>query len=266
MVLSRNNIVQASILILAITALWIPYKLIFDNNSTDNELLVLAAASLTDACNELALEYNFLNPDIHLIFSFASSGTLKSQIREGAPADIFLSASKKHMKDLIKEKLILNGTEIDLICNKIVLVTPSGNPGKIRSIRDLRSDKTLQFAMGDPESVPAGEYARKILSSSGLWDSLKSEAIYASDVRQVLAWAEAGEIDCGFVYSSDAKISDKVEIFELKEGFLQSSIIYPAAVINTSLKIRESENFLHYLTTENAKRIFTKYGFLELEI
>ena len=225
------------------------------------EVMVLAAASLTDVCGELEEIYEEEHPGVDLIFSFGSSGALQSQIEEGAPADIFLSASTKQMDALKEEGLMYDDSITELLENKVVLIVPKGNPAGISSFEECKDDKAGIIGLGDPESVPAGQYAEEVFTTLGIWDAVKAKANYGSDVRTVLAWVEAGETDCGVVYATDALTSDKVETVATAPEGSCKKIIYPAGVVKAAGNKKAAEAFLDYLKGDEAKKVFESYGF-----
>lgn len=144
-----------------------------------------------------------------MTFNLGSSGSLQKQIEQGAPADIFISAAQKQMDDLDKQSLLADGTRKDLLVNKIVLITPKDNKTGISDFSDIITDKVSKIALGDPKSVPAGQYAEQVFKNLNYNDAVTPKAVYGNDVRTVLTWVENGEADCGIVYKTDAAISDK---------------------------------------------------------
>lgn len=225
------------------------------------ELTILAAASLTDVTKELSDLYQKIAPNVTLTFSYGASGALQTQIEEGAPADLFLSAATKQMDALEEGKLLLDGTKKDLLINKVVLISPKDSTLGLTSFEEVGTDKVKTIALGEPTSVPVGQYAEEVFTNLGILDTVKAKANYGSDVKQVLTWVESGEVDCGVVYSTDAIISDKVSIIcEAPEGS-HKDIIYPAAVIGTSTHAEQAKAFLDFLSTKDAADVFVKYGF-----
>jgi molybdate transport system substrate-binding protein len=224
-------------------------------------LNILAAASLTDVCTELETMYEQEHPGTELTFSFASSGALQTQIEEGAPADIFFSASTKQMNALDEEGLMESDTITELLENKIVLVTPAGNEKGISSFEDAATDKVAIIGLGDPESVPAGQYAEEVFTSLGILDQVKGKANYGSDVRTVLTWVEEGEVDCGVVYQTDAFTTDKVEIISTAPEGSCKKVIYPAGIVKATSNMDASKELLEFFRSEEAMKVFEKYGF-----
>lgn len=231
-----------------------------EEKTEQTEIRVLAAASLTDAFTEIAKEYKKEEPDIRLVFSFESSGTLKTQIEEGAPADVFVSAAMKQMEALDAAGLIKSDTIRKLLENKVVLIKPAGADSKITSFEDAASDKTEMIAIGNAD-VPVGQYTETIYRNLGLWDAVQAKANLATNVRQVLDWVATGNAPCGVVYATDAMIEPKVEVIcEAPEGTCEK-VIYPAGVVKASAHLEEAKRFEEYLTSEKAAKILEKYGF-----
>lgn len=225
------------------------------------QLTIAAAASLTDVTAEIAEAYKAAAPDVELTFTYASSGNLQTQIEEGAPVDIFMSAAQKQMNALEDEKLLADGTRSDLLENKVVLIVPADSALDITGFEDLATDKVSTVALGDPASVPAGQYAEEVLTSLQILDKVKEKANYGSDVRQVLTWVESGNVDCGVVYATDAATSDTVKVIcEAPEGSVKA-IVYPVAVLEQSANKEAAMQFIDFMKTDEIAAIFEKYGF-----
>lgn len=230
------------------------------STSGKTELYVLAAASLTDVLTKIGENYKKVNPNVELTFSFDSSGTLKTQIEQGAPADVFISAAKKQMNTLLDENLVDKDTVSDLLENKVVLIKPKGSDLDIKSFDDTATDKVKMIAIGN-EDVPVGAYTETIYKNLGLWDKIQAKANLATNVRQVLDWVATKNADCGVVYATDAAIEDKVEVVcEAPEGSCDK-VIYPEGVVKSSKNPQDAKAFTDYLKTDEAKQVFEKYGF-----
>jgi molybdate transport system substrate-binding protein len=225
------------------------------------ELTILAAASLTDVTTQLISMYKEVAPNVTLTFSYGASGALQTQIEEGAPADLFMSAATKQMDALDEQGLLLVDTRKDLLLNKIVLIVPTDSSLGLTSFEEVEGDTVKTIALGEPDGVPVGQYAEQVFTNLGILDTVKEKANYGSDVKQVLTWVESGEVDCGVVYSTDAKTSDKVSIVcEAPEGS-HEDVIYPAAVIGTSTLQEEARAFLDFLSSEEVVVVFEEFGF-----
>lgn len=230
------------------------------SNSENKEIYVLAAASLTDVLTELANNYK-KETSTEIIFSFASSGALQAQIEASAPADIFFSAAQKQMNALEEKGLIDSETRKDLLENKVVLISPKNSNLNIKSFTDITNSNVKKLGLGEPKSVPVGQYSEEILSNLSILDIAKEKAVYGSDVRNVLDWVETAEVDCGIVYATDAKIAKNINIIaEAPEG-THKKVIYPISIIKSSQNKEEAKKFIEYISTDKSKEIFQNYGF-----
>ncbi|PWW08556.1 molybdate transport system substrate-binding protein [Paenibacillus cellulosilyticus] len=227
--------------------------------SSKTELIISAAASLKDSLDEIEKLYEQQHSDIDLTFNYGSSGTLQKQIEQGAPADVFFSAGAKQMDALVKEDLI--GDHKTLLKNELVMVVPSDSKLTFNTVKQLTSKSIKKIAIGQPESVPAGQYAQETLTKRNVWDTLKDKFVYAKDVRQVLTYVETGNVDAGFVYKTDALTSKKVKIALHIAPDVHTAIVYPAGVVKESKHAAEAKAFYTYLQSDKADAIFTKYGF-----
>lgn len=224
------------------------------------ELTVSAAASLQDALKAIAPLYTQQQANVTIIYNFGSSGSLQQQIEQGAPVDIFLCAAPKQMNALQKKDLLLTDTRKDLLKNSIVLVTPKDKTD-ISDFKALNTDKVSKVAIGDPESVPAGQYAKEVLTSLQLYKPLQSKLIFAKDVRQVLSYVETGNVETGLIYATDANVSNNIKVVATAPETSHSPIIYPVAVFKESKHPASAKAFVKFLSTEPAKTVFKKHGF-----
>lgn len=225
------------------------------------ELTVSAAISLKDSLDEIAQMYHAEMPDALIHFNYGASGTLQRQVEQGAPVDIFVSASPSQMDALESKGLVLAGTRKDLARNSIVLIVPKGKTG-ISSFADLASADAKIIAVGEPQTVPAGKYAQEVLTHLGLYDQLKPKFVLAKDVRQVLTYVATGNADAGIVYATDAKTSDKVSVIATATEDSHSPVIYPVAVLKNSQNAQAAKNFVEFMLGTKARAVFQKYGFL----
>lgn len=230
------------------------------SNSENKEIYVLAAASLTDVLTELANNYK-QKTSTEIIFSFASSGALQAQIEASAPADIFFSAAQKQMNALEEKGLIDSETRKDLLENKVVLISPKNSNLNIKSFTDITNSNVKKLGLGEPKSVPVGQYSEEILSNLSILDIAKEKAVYGSDVRNVLDWVETAEVDCGIVYATDAKIAKNINIIAEAPEDTHKKVIYPISIIKSSQNKEEAKKFIEYISTEKSKEIFQNYGF-----
>lgn len=225
------------------------------------ELLVSAAASLTDALEDLKQTYEKENEGVTITINPGSSGKLATQIEQGAPSDVFLSASKKDMDTLEEKELIVKDSRIDFTNNVLVLIAHKDSDAAIDSFEDINPEDIEHFSIGEPESVPVGRYTKEVFEHLGLWEPLQTKLVYGSDVRQVLTQVELGNADLGIVYSSDAFISDDVKVLAESNADWHAPIVYPGAVVADSEHQEEAQKFLDYLTSEEGIAFLQKYGF-----
>lgn len=227
----------------------------------NTNLLVSAAASLKDVMEEIKPLYQKSNPGVNLTFNFGASGALLQQIEQGAPADIFISAARRQMDTLDQKGALVPGSRTNLANNKLVLIVPSGSR-TVTSFNSLKQPEIKRIAMGEPRSVPAGQYAEQVLQKLNLWNAVKPKLVYANNVRQVLAAVESGNADAGMVYITDATISKKVRVVVTADDSYHSPILYPMAVLKNSRNIDAARAFVRYLTGSEARGILRKYGFV----
>lgn len=228
--------------------------------SQQTNLTVSAAISLSNALQEIKPLYQQSKPQFGVTYNFGASGALQQQIEQGAPVDVFISAAVKQMDSLHKKGLLVEDTRVNLLTNKLVLITPKNGP-EIRSFEDLINSDIKRIAMGEPKSVPAGQYAQEVLTNLRLFNAVKSKLVLANNVRQVLTFVETGNVDAGIVYLTDAKESNQLQIRATAPENLHSPIVYPVAVLKSSKNIPNATEFVKFLTTNPAKQVFKKYGF-----
>lgn len=258
-----------------------------DDNQTDaaestaqtgggtTEVIVFAAASLTETLEQIAEDYQSVAPDVTLTFNFDSSGTLKTQIQEGADCDVFISAAQKQMDQLDANAdpsvntegldFVLRGTRLDLLENKVTLAVPEGNPKGIDSFdalaQHLQAGDVL-LAMGNSD-VPVGQYTQKILTYYGLDEAALASAgciTYGSNVKEVTTQVHEGSVDAGVIYATDA-YSAGLTVVDEATADMCGQVIYPAAVLNTTRQQDAAQAFLDYLSTDEAMAVFASVGF-----
>ena len=225
------------------------------------EILVAAAASLKNAYeDELIPMFQEQYPGVTVKGTYDSSGKLQTQIEEGLEADVFMSAAAKQMTALDEEGMIESGTITSLLENKIVLIVPAGSSAGIEKFEDIEKAETI--ALGDPASVPAGQYAEE-----ALWDKIQDKVSFGTNVTEVLNQVAASSADAGIVYATDAaSMADKVEVVaEAPEGSLAKKVIYPVAVVKNTAHPEEAKNFVEFLKTDEAMKVFEEYGFTKGE-
>jgi molybdate transport system substrate-binding protein len=249
------------------------------DSSEKTELVVFAAASMTETLNQIKTDYEAQHKDITLTYNFDSSGTLKTQIQEGATCDVFISAAQKQMDQLDASKdetanpekldFVNSDSRIDLLENKVALVVPDSNPKNIQSFDDLKSkleSGDVLMAMGNSD-VPVGQYTQKILQYFGLDEQTLADAgeiTYGSNVKEVTTQVSEGSADCGIVYYTDAYSAGLKVVGEATEEMCGKTI-YPAAVMKNSQHQEEAQEFLDYLHSDAASKVFEKVGFVAVK-
>ena len=228
--------------------------------ATAADLTVFAAASLSDALKQISPVYAKTSGDT-LRFNFGASGALARQIREGAPADVIVSADELRVDQLENGGLLLAGTRRTLLANTLVLVVSAGDTS-IATFADLAKPGVRRIALGEPATVPVGTYSKEYLGKLGLWESLQSKTVFLDNVRAVLAAVEAGNADAGIVYKTDALISKKTKIAVEVPPADGPAITYPAAVIKDTKSAAAAKKFVVWLAGPEAQAVFAKYGFL----
>ena len=245
--------------------LWLSFTLSFVPQLTyAEEILVSAAASLSDALKEISIGYQAKSK--HTVkFNFGPSSGLARQIEEGAPVDIFFSADLPQMDALDKKSLLEPATRKNLLSNQLVIIVPSDSKLTISSPKDLLKADIKKIALAEPSTVPVGVYSSKYLTNEGLWNQVKPKIVPVQDVRATLASVESGNVEAGFVYKTDAAISNKVKTayeVPLDKG---PKITYPLAILRDSKHKDAARDFLNYLSIRSVKDALKKYGFVVID-
>lgn len=239
--------------------------------TSKTELIVFAAASLTETLTEIAEMYKEVNPDVTVIYTFDSSGALKTQIQEGADCDIFISAAQKQMDQLDCRAdpsvntegldFVLWEDRFDLVENKVVLAVPEGNPAGIETFEDLGTEKLKLICLGN-EDVPVGVYSAEILTNLGILEQLEADSkiTYGSNVKEVTTQVKEASVDCGIIYATDGFSAGLTVVDEAGEGLCRR-VVYPAAVLNCSGNQEAAREFLNFLVTDDCKAVFEAVGF-----
>ena len=246
-----------------------------ETQADSEELIVFAAASMTETLTELGNQYMAENENVTIVFNFDSSGTLKTQIQEGADCDVFISAGQKQMNQLDitadasvnTEGLdfVLEGTRFDILENKVALAVPDGNPAGINSYDDMiagLSDSSVMLAMGNAD-VPVGQYTQKILAYYSLVEEDLAAAgsiTYGTNIKEVTTQVSEAAVDCGIIYQTDA-FSAGLTVVDTATAEMCGQVIYPAAVLNISENAEAAKDFLQFLTSDAADAVFTHVGF-----
>jgi molybdate transport system substrate-binding protein len=249
---------------LVTAALAMALALDFAGVARAEEILVSAAASLTDVLKEISSGYQ--SKSKHTVkFNFGPSSGLARQIDEGAPADLFFSADLPQMEKLDKSGRLEPGTRKNLLSNQLVIIVPADSKLTIVSPKDLLKADIKRIALAEPSSVPVGVYSSKYLADEGLWDQVKPKIVPVQDVRATLASVESGNVEAGFVYKTDAAVSKKVKIVYEVPIDQGPKITYPVAIVKESKRKDVARDFLDYVQTSSTKELFRKYGFVVLQ-
>ena len=227
----------------------------------EQSILVAAAASLKNAYEDKLIPmFEEQYPGVTVKGTYDSSGKLQTQIEEGLEADVFMSAAKKQMKALDEEGMIDSDSIVDLLENKIVLIVPTGNEKKLEKFEDIENADSI--ALGDPASVPAGQYAQEIFTNLKNWNDVKKKASFGTNVTEVLNWVAKGSASCGVVYATDAASNKDVKVFaEAPADALKTPVIYPVAALKKSKNKDAADKFVKFLQSEKALKVFRSYGF-----
>ena len=232
----------------------------------DQSILVAAAASLKNAYEDKLIPmFEEQYPGVTVEGTYDSSGKLQTQIEEGLEADVFMSAATKQMKALDDEGMIASDSIVNLLENKIVLIVPAGSDSKMDSFEKIGDAASI--ALGDPESVPAGQYAKEALTNLNVWDSIQDKVSFGTNVTEVLNQVAAASADAGIVYATDAasKADQVTVVAEAPEGSLEKKVIYPVAVVKATTHEDAAKAFVDFLQTPEAIAVFESYGFVAAE-
>lgn len=232
-----------------------------ETEGEETEILVAAAASLEYAYEEeLIPMFEEENPGVTVKGTYDSSGKLQTQIEEGLEADVFMSAATQQMDALTEEGFIDGDSVTDLLENQIVLITTAENELGLAEFTDITKADTI--AIGDPASVPAGQYAQEALTSLGIWDEVLAKSSLGTNVTEVLNWVAEGSVQAGIVYATDAATTDNVKVIaQASEGSLAEPAIYPVGLVSASAHQEEAQAFLDFLQSDEAMAVFEAYGF-----
>jgi molybdate transport system substrate-binding protein len=224
-------------------------------------LLISAAASLQNALTKVNPLFMQNYPNVRLKYNFGSSGALQQQIEQGAPVDVFISAGKKQVDAIEQKGLILSGTRRNLLTNRLVLIVPKNSTLGITTFRQLSQSSVRKIAVGEPRSVPVGQYTEELFKNLGILNSLKPKFVLGNNVRNVLAAVESGNVDAGVVYATDASISNGVRQVATAPSRLHSPIVYPMAALKASQNSQAAQAYVQFLASAKAKAIFVDAGF-----
>jgi molybdate transport system substrate-binding protein len=223
-------------------------------------LTVSAAISLKEALQDIRQLYLNESRDTQITYNFGGSGMLEQQIAQGAPADIFISASPREVDALAIKGLLVENTRTDLAENEIVLVTPEGSP--LQTFTDLAGAEVQKIALGQPESVPAGLYGKQVLTYFHLYDGLQRQLVFTKDVRQALTYVSTGNVDAALVYQTEASLARGIRVVAIAPQGSHEPILYPMAAVKTQRSPAAALRFMQFLTDQRSQAVFLKYGFI----
>lgn len=224
------------------------------------EIYVFAAMSLSDALTEIGAQFTE-HKDIRVHYNFAASATIQRQIEKGALADVFISASPIQVDALKSLGLLEDGNRTDVLTNRLVVVSQKNTEITLDNLTKLQDTSIKRIAVGHPEIVPAGNYAKEALKHSGMWETVKPKIIFGTDVRATLAYLTSGNVDVAIVYETDAKVSNKVKVIYKFPNKTHSRIVYPVVILKDSNNKVIAETFIAFLKRPIAIDIFDKHGF-----
>lgn len=224
------------------------------------DLMVAAASSLTNAFQEIGKEYEKAKPGMRVLFNFGASGQLLQQISRGAPVDVFASADTETMDRAEKQNLVLRTSRANFAANKLLLIAPGDSTLPLASLADLAAGEIEKIALGNPDSVPVGRYAKAALDKALLWDRLLPKFVYTQNVRQSLDYVFRGEVEAGFVYATDATIAP-VKVRVAFEVPTEKPIVYPIAVVKGYGSENRALDFIAFVRSDSGQKILDKYGF-----
>jgi molybdate transport system substrate-binding protein len=228
--------------------------------AADQEVIVSAAASLSNVMKEVVAQFEKTHPGTKVVCNFAASGVLLQQMAKGAPVDVFAAADQQTMNQAQEKQLIIPDTRKNFVSNRLALIAPLDSKLTVSGLKDLTGPAVKRVAVGNPSTVPAGRYAKEALVKAGLWDKLSPKFVLAESVRQVLDYVSRGEVDAGLVYSTDAAIAKgKVKVVQTVTE--HAPILYPIAVIESTGKKVLAQSFVGFVVSSTAQEILAKFGF-----
>ncbi len=251
-----------------ITVLCLLFSFILLSGCTErqqNELSVFAAISLTDALTEIGEAFAAEN-EVKVYYNFAASTTLQRQLEKGASGDVFISASPRQVVALETHGLLEAESRQDLLTNRLVLVCNKTAEIAVETLTHLTVPEISRIAIGHPDIVPAGTYAKEALTHFGLWDTLHPKLIFGTDVRATLAYVTAGNVDMAIVYKTDTTLTNRINVLYQLPPEAYTPIIYPAVIMKDSSQKQLARRFIIYLQSMRSGEIFEKHGFTVLEL
>lgn len=230
------------------------------NRQKHPELRVFGAMSLTDSLTEIGKQFTAKH-GVKVNYNFAASSTLQRQIEKGASADVFISASPRQVDALATLSLLEDGSRCDVLANRLVLVSHKNSVLSVKNVDTLTDAAVSRIAIGQPEIVPAGTYAKEALKRLSLWEKVQPKLVFGTDVRATLAYVSAGNVDVAIVYQTDVTLSKNVKVLYEFPDEIHTPIVYPAVVLKDSNQKQLAQQFIAFLKTSRATEIFDKHGF-----
>lgn len=257
-------IVMLCVLLLSACALWAtPAVVSADEDEGGSELMVSAAMSLRAAFERIARDYELSHPGVRIVLNFSSSGKLRQQIEAGAPVDVFASASAKHMDMLQQDGHIIASSRRDFAGNTIVLAASAEAAATLRGFSDLLNSDVRRIAIGNPDSSPAGQYAKQTLINAGIWEQVSDKLVAVETVRQVLDYLARNEVEAGLLYATDAALNPRaVRVVASAPPGSHERIVYPIALVAQSEHAREALSFIAFVLSPQAQGILAQNGFV----
>jgi molybdate transport system substrate-binding protein len=248
------------VLLISLFAAVVPFGNTHAESTT--EITVSAAISLKNAFEEIGKLFELQNKNSKVMFNLGASGDLATQIKGGAPVDVFASAALRDMDELDNAGLLLKDTRINFVANSVVLIVPSSSKITLASFEDLKKAEIKKIAVGNPKTVPVGRYSDETFQYYKISDMIQAKLVFAENVRQVLDYVARGEVDAGVVYSTDAMVKQQeVKIIMIAPEASHKPIIYPIAVIKGTKNEKAAKSFIALVTSEEGQKILSKYGF-----
>lgn len=261
--MNKKRIFEFVIVLLSILLITVGSQVVtpVPSDPQSSKLLVAAAASLQDVLETLDPLFEATHSGISINYNFAASGPLQQQIEQGAPVDLFISAASRQMDVLQQKKLLEPNTRRNILSNELVLVVPRTSPLRLAGFGQLKDPNVRRISVGEPRSVPAGQYAEEMFKKLGLLEELRPKFVYGNSVRSILGVVESGNADAGVVYKTDARISNRVVQVATAPKNLHSPITYPMAIIAASRNKEAARVYAKFLISRQARDVFRKHGF-----
>ncbi len=258
----KKTVVMILVCLLAISGVFAQST--SEKKAEKTEIIVFAAASMTETMTQIKGMYESAHSGVEITYNFDSSGTLKTQIEQGADCDLFISAAMKQMNALTEAGLIDKATTVKLLENKTALAVPEGNPAGIRTfdqLADLLKNGSVFLAIGNSD-VPVGQYTQKIFAFYGIDENaIQSKLTYGSNVKEVTTQVKNASVDCGIIYATDAFSAGLAVVDTATEAMTGGRVIYPAAILANAKNAEAAKAFFEYLKSPEATKVFESVGF-----